>query len=313
VEKRIWAGIVLGMVMSLTGWAAQARGPSDEEMAKMKAAMPAKPQVTPKKSRKLLVFSRSYGYFHTAIPYGKAAFAMMGEKTGAFEAVVSDDIAMFEPEKLSEFDAVLFNNANQEVFMPDEPNQLPAEDYKKAKEREIRLRKSLIEFVKSGKGIAAIHASTNCFRDWDEFAEMMGARFDNHPWEAGSPVTLRVEEPNHPLMAAFKEPYFIIEEETYQHKAPYSRQNVRVLMSVDPARTSVKLDHVSWIHRTDNDFPIVWVKSYGSGRVFYSAIGHQHEHIWNPVILQHFLDGIQFVLGDITAETTPGPKLSTAK
>jgi len=208
---------------------------------------------------------------------------------------------------------VLFNNANQEVFMPDEPNKLTAEDYRKAKEIDGRVKKSLVEFVASGKGFAAIHASSNCFRDWDEYANMLGARFDNHPWEAGSTVTFRIEEPNHPLMQAFKEPYFTVTDEIYQHKAPYSREIVRVLMSIDAARTCVKLDHVSWIHRTDTDFPMAWVKSYGNGRVFYSALGHHHELFWNPVVLQHWLDGLQFVLGDLPADTTPSAKLKAAQ
>jgi len=39
--------------------------------------------------------------------------------------------------------------------------------------------------------------------------------------------------------------------------------------------------------------------------VFYCALGHQHDVFWNPVVLKHLLDGIQYVLGDLEADTTP--------
>ena len=42
---------------------------------------------------------------------------------------------------------------------------------------------------------------------------------------------------------------------------------------------------------------MTWIKNYGQGRVFYNALGHEHELFWNPIVLQHYLDGIQFVLG----------------
>jgi type 1 glutamine amidotransferase len=147
------------------------------------------------------------------------------------------------------------------------------------------------------------------FRDWPEFGNIVGARFDNHPWGAGSTVVLRVEEPEHPLMAAFKERFFIVTDEIYQVTDPYSRQNLRVLLTVDPQRTRTTPEQQKNVHRRDGDFAMTWVKRYGQGRVFYCALGHQHELFWNPIVLQHYLDGIQFALGDLTADTTPSAKL----
>lgn len=290
------------------GFAAE-KGPSEQELAKISSAAPEKARVAPEKPRKLLIFSKSYGYYHTSIPYGQAAFRIMGQKTGAYEPVVSDDIEMFEPDKLAQFDAVLLNNINEDVFAPEDIDKLPLKEYLQAVDKQHRLEKSLADFIRSGKGLVAIHAATNAFLDWYEYGDIIGARFDNHPWLAGSEVTFKVEEPNHPVAAAFSEPTFTITEETYQFKGPYSRDKLRVLLSIDNGRTKVKLDHVSWIHRRDYDFAISWVKSYGKGRVFYCAIGHEHKHFWNPVILQHYLDGIQFALGDLKADTTPSAKL----
>ena len=65
------------------------------------------------------------------------------------------------------------------------------------------------------------------------------------------------------------------------------------------------------IHREDNDFAMSYIKRYGRGRVFYCGLGHMHDLFWNPTVLQHWLDGIQYVLGDLEADATtnrPEPK-----
>jgi len=283
--------------------------PSAEEMVKIRAALPEKPRVAPAQARRLLVFSRSWGYKHSAIPYGAQAVALMGQKTKAFEAVLADDDTMFEPQNLKQFDAILFNNTNNEIFLPENFDKLPAEEQAKARARDEMLKNSLVAFLCGGGGLAVTHAGVASFRQWPEFGNIIGARFDNHPWGAGSTVVLRVEEPSHPLAAAFKEPVFIVTDELYQVTDPYSRDKVRVLVSIDPTRTRITPQQRAAIHRADMDFPMTWVKSYGRGRVFYCALGHQHELFWNPVVLQHYLDGIQFVLGDIEADVTPSAKV----
>jgi type 1 glutamine amidotransferase len=56
----------------------------------------------------------------------------------------------------------------------------------------------------------------------------------------------------------------------------------------------------------DNDYGIVWIKSYGKGRVFNAGIGHRPEFYEMPKMQQMILAAIQFILGDLPADTTPG-------
>jgi len=306
--KYLCATVTCTLLLTAISYAVE-NVPTSDEIAKITAAAPTKPRAVPAKPRTLLVFSRSWGYKHTAIPYGKKALEILGKKTGAFEAVFADDDSMFEPSKLKQFDAVFFNNTNNEIFLPENFTELPATEQDKAKRRDQMLKKSFSNFISSGKGLAVIHAGIATFRQWPEFGDIVGARFDNHPWEAGSTVTLKIDDPSHPVSAAFKSPTFVVTDEVYQLKAPYSRDNVRVLLSIDADKTTIPLNRISAVHRHDNDFAISYVKRYGKGRVFYCALGHHHELFWNPVILQHYLDGIQFVLGDLKADTTPSTKL----
>jgi hypothetical protein len=283
--------------------AAARKEPSAEEVEKITAAAAAAvPAVKAEKPRKLLVFSVAYGYWHSAIPYGKKAVELLGTKTGAFEATVSDDLANFEPERLKEFDAVFFNNTNEEVFLPEDFAKLTGDEKERAAKRDADLKKSLTAWLAGGKGLAVIHAGVACFRKWPEYGDIIGARFDNHPWGAGSTVTLKIDEPAHPLARAFKGRPFTVTDEIYQVKDPYSRERLRVLVSIDAARTNM---NVNGINRKDGDFGMTWVKPYGQGRVFYCALGHEHPLFWNATVLQHFLDGIQFVLGDLKADTAP--------
>jgi type 1 glutamine amidotransferase len=77
---------------------------------------------------------------------------------------------------------------------------------------------------------------------------------------------------------------------------------VRVLLSLDVPNTNMQ---VKWINRKDGDFALAWVRAHGQGRVFYTALGHRTELFWNPAILRFYLDGLQFVLGDLPADAAP--------
>jgi hypothetical protein len=293
---------------TLASRAAEPKGPSDEEIAKIKAACAQlKARVQPKKPRKVLVYSVSHGYFHTAIPYGQAAIPLMGEATGAFDAVVSDDPAMFEPDRLETFDAVVFNNANRDVFRPTNFKDLPAEEKMRIEKRDAHLKASFRNWLAAGRGIVATHAASNMFREWPEFGEILGSRFWNHPWGAGSTVIMKVEDPDHPLCQAFDKQRFPIVDEVYQLNDPYSRDLCRVLVSIDTERTDMEKVRKQ-IRRTDGDFAMTYIKTYKQGRVFYNAWGHMHELFWNPMVLQHWLDGIQYALGDLEADATPSAK-----
>ncbi|MFP4500866.1 MAG: ThuA domain-containing protein [Candidatus Hydrogenedentota bacterium] len=296
--------MALAILTCFTACAADA--PSEEELAKIRDAAPEKPTVQPEQPRQLLVFSLvPTGYVHSAIPYGKAAVQAIAEKTGAFEVTITDDIAVFEPESLARFDAVFFNNANNELFLPPDFNELEDTAKKEALARDARLKQSLAGFIQGGKGVGLLHAALATFREWEEWGDIVGGRFDNHPWN--KEVTLRVDDPDHPLTAAFPEPAFKITDEIYQVTGPYSRETHRVLLSLD--YESAGEANAGEVNREDKDFALAWVKPYGEGRVFYCGLGHYHELFWDPQVLRFLLDGIQFTLGDLDADMTPSAKL----
>jgi len=260
--------------------------PTEEQIARIRAAAPDHAAVRPQQPRRLLVFTACKGFRHSAIECGAAALEIMGQKTGAYAAVVSDDVAMFRAENLRQFDAVCFNNTTGELF--EDPT----------------LRQDLLEFVKNGGGVVGIHAATDCCYQWPEFGALIGGYFDGHPWN--ETVTVKLDEPQHPLNAAFGGRPFEVADEIYQFREPYSRQKLRVLLSLDTTKTDMRKPGIK---RRDGDFALSWVRRYGKGRVFYCALGHREEIFWNPAILRHYLDGIQFALGDLEADAAPSATL----
>ncbi|MBA7609743.1 hypothetical protein ES703_16937 [subsurface metagenome] len=266
--------------------------PSEKEVRQIEEAAPAEATAVPVQPRKLLVFTRHEGFKHSSIPYATRAIELMGQKTGAYEVVVSKDMSSFSPENLAQFDAVFFNNNTQLKF------------------EDPVLRQSLLDFVKGGKGVVGIHAATDNFYNWPEAAEMMGGLFDGHPWNSDGTWAVKIDDPDHPLTAAFQGEGFKINDEIYRTKAPYSRENLRVLLSLDMADTTNL--NAKDVRPSDKDVAISWVRSYGQGRVFYCSLGHNHHLFWNPAVLRHYLDGIQFALGDLAADATPSLDIALA-
>ncbi|MHC4654030.1 MAG: ThuA domain-containing protein [Planctomycetota bacterium] len=265
---------------------------SEQDVQKIEAAMPAKAVAAPKQPRKLLVFNLCKGFKHGSIPHWDKALEIMGKKTGAFEVVVSGDMAMFKAENLKKFDAVCLNNTTRLGFEGPE------------------LRKSLMDFIKGGKGIIGIHAATDNFYKWPEAAKMMGGQFCGHPWGGGGTWAVKIDDAEHPLMTPYKGKGFKVKDEIYRTKPPlYSRDKQRVLMSLDMADEAT--------HKKagpeDTDIGVSWVKDYGKGRLFYCSLGHNNHLTWDPALLGHYLAGIQFALGDFPVDTKPKPLISIGK
>jgi type 1 glutamine amidotransferase len=293
--------IVLAATVPTTAWErVLADRPEDRE--RIERALPARATVEPRRPRHLLIFDLNVNYGgHRSIEYANYAFARMGEITGTYETVIRRDPAVFRPGTLRSFDAVFLNNTVGNLFTDPE------------------LRQSLLEFVLGGGGLLGVHGTSVAFtrwpgahEDWPEFGRMLGARGASHR-ESDEHVFVRLEEPAHPLLRAFGGSPFDYRDEFFRFEDPYSRQRVRVLLSIDTDRTDLEQGRAfGRVVRPDNDYPVAWIRRYGRGRVFYSTIGHNPHVFWDPTLLEFHLDAIQFALGDLDAHAIPSAVLTPA-
>jgi type 1 glutamine amidotransferase len=258
-------------------------------------ASPRQALVTPKKARKLLIIDLcpQGGFYHRTIPYANLALEFMAKNTGAFEPIFNNDLDNLKYPKIKEYDAVFLNSVVGSVFSdPDVIN-------------------GLIRYVREGGGLAAIHGSTFASTDVPEYGELLGAT--TAPHRALEPAMLKIDDPNSPITKQFEGHSITWIDELYHFppSGPYSREKLHVLMSIDIARSGPPAP--SMAVRPDNDYGLVWIRSYGNGRVFNCALGHSVLLFGTPQTAQMILGGIQFVLGDLEADSTPSAKLAAKR
>lgn len=259
---------------------------SAEELANIKAAVPTKATATPKKSRRILVFWRADAILHKGgVPAANQAIQWMGEKTGAYTTEFSRDYAALNPDVLARYDAIVLNSTAHLAIPPE------------AKE-------ALIKFAQRGGGVVGIHAAIDTFKPSPDAAAIIGATFGGHPWHPTGTWAVKLDEPNHPLNRAWAGKNFKMHDELYVMSEPYLRGDRRVLLAMDMSDPSTANpgNEKPERERTDGDFAIAWIKRFGAGRVFYGGFGHLSDPFANPAVLQFYLDGIQYVLGDLTLD-----------
>ncbi|HOA53153.1 MAG TPA: hypothetical protein PKI05_12945, partial [Thermogutta sp.] len=127
IRKFALRTIAAGMFLVANTWALMgvySQVPPHQAAKIREAARQIKVRATPQKPRTVLIWNTPphlmekdphKGY---CIPYGEEAFRAIGEETGAFKPVVSDDLAVFAPENIKQFDAIVLNNASGPWITP---------------------------------------------------------------------------------------------------------------------------------------------------------------------------------------------------
>jgi type 1 glutamine amidotransferase len=177
--------------------------------------------------------------------------------------------------------------------------------------REVELtaqqKADLLSFIKEdGKGFVAAHTATTAFLGWPEFGDVIGGRYDNHPWGTVEAPVIN-EDPKFPATKHFPS-VFTFTDEFYQTR-DFSRANSHVVLRLDTS----KLPPNSEFRRTDGDFPLAWAKMYGKGRVFYSSLGHAAATWDNPDVYHMYFEAIKWALGMTEADITPRPLAAPSK
>ena len=291
----------------------------------MMAALPDKAPARPQKPRKILVLAKASGYVHSSIPLAARTVEEMGRKTGAWTTTASYDSAVIAVDNLRQYDAI-FLASTTGAFL-DDPNDPAATAAR---------RKALLDFVRGGKGLVALHAAIDSYHGsagagpgrgaaspsgpqagprpnpgtWPEFNRMVGAWFKFH-WNDPQHIVVRIDDPKSPLTAPFNGRSFEINDETYTFpQESWSRENVHVLTSIDYSKMSDedKAKEPPATARTDHDYGLSWIRREGNGRVFVEAHGHSERVYAIKPMLEHILAGTQYALGDLPADDSPSVK-----
>lgn len=269
--------------------------PTEHQVQLIQQAAPEKPPAKPAKPRRVLVWGHTWT--HAPNPFAEQALEILGRKTGAFTATVSDDPRLLLGDRLPQFDALVMNNIHErEPFLPENFGQLPPEQKAAAAKFDAAVKESILQYVGSGKGLVGIHAATAALQNWPEYGEMIGGLYGGHIHRE---VVIKIDDPQHPVTACFAGRPWTVRDEIYLFREPYSRDRVHVLLSLDIGQMPDPGK------RPDADYPISWIRRYGEGRVFYTTLGHEAATYWNRLFLEHLLAGVQWAVGDLPGEIPP--------
>lgn len=232
---------------------------------------------------------------HDSTSHALAVIERLGYESGAYDTFIRTDsnIAAMDPKRTTGEPA----SGGPSLRMADAifflgHRDVPVDDQQKAE---------LLKFVHDdGKGFVAAHTALTAWESWPEYGELLGGRYDGHPWNTTA-ATVVNEAADFPATRHFP-PTFVFTDEFYQARL-FSRDKARVLLRVDAA----KLPPQAESHVKDGDMPIVWAKTYGKGRVLYSTFAHDAKTWDDRDVQQMYLEAIKWALGMTDGDVTPRP------
>jgi len=253
----------------------------------------------PAKKKKLLAIGAVKGYQHDSVSHALATIERLGQESGIYDTFIKTDTQLITKQKLTGnaknldyFDAILFYTTGE----------LDMDEQQK---------KDLLSFVgEDGKGFIGVHSATDTFYKWPEYGTLIGGWFKEHPWGVfDAPVV--VEDSNFPGMQGVPQA-FTFKDEIYQIMQ-FSREKTHVIARLDANKLDLSNPRVMPEHRADKDFPVIWAKTYGKGRVYYNTLGHREESWDRKDVQKMYLEAIKWSMGLTQTDITPHvmPAVST--
>ncbi len=214
---------------------------------------------------KILVFSKTAGFRHSSIPFGKTAIQQLGKENG-FAVDTTENAELFTDANLKQYNAVVFLSATGDVL----------NHYQQA---------AFERYIQSGGNYVGIHAATDCEYFWPWYGKLSGAYFKSHP--RNQKAKLIVSDRTHISTSHLPEVWERVDEWYNFKQVP---DHVKVLISID--ETSYQGGE------NGSNHPMAWYHEYDGGRSFYTELGHTNESFSEPFFLQHILGGIKYAIGN---------------
>ena len=213
---------------------------------------------------RILVFSKTSGYHHSAIADGNKALMKLG-KTNGFTVDTTTNAAFIHEDSLKKYAAVVFLNTTGDVL-----NHYQEADFER--------------YIQAGGGFVGIHSATDTEYNWGWYGRLVGGYFNGHP--EVQQATVRVTEQEHAAT----------EHLPNEWKRKDEWYNFR---SLNPdGKVLLTLDEASYKGGTNGaNHPVAWYHDFDGGRAFYTALGHTEESYKDDHFLKHVLGGIQYAVG----------------
>ena len=218
--------------------------------------------------KRVLVVTVTKGFRHgDSIPVIEKTVEELGRTTGAWTTdFVRTDAEMqtkMTAKALQNYDAVVFGSTTGDLPLPD--------------------REAFLQWIKKGHGFLGVHSASDTFHGFPAYLDMIGGEFQTHGKQVW--VIDKADDKNHAAAAPFGAGRLVFDE-IYEFKN-FDKNKVHPLIHMDKHPQTGEAGY----------YPVAWCKNYGTGRVFYTALGHRPE-VWGlPWYKQHVQNGILWTLG----------------
>jgi uncharacterized protein len=256
--------------------------------------------------RRLLFFTKSSGFEHSTIKrkapdmlsHAEQVVTDLGAKHN-FDVNCTKDGGIFTAEKLAAFDAFMFYTTGDLTEPGTDKNPPMSKEGKQA----------FLDLIRAGKGFVGTHSASDTFHspgnkehgparyvqdgeNIDPYIAMLGAEFIVHGAQQKAKMT--VADKDFPGMKAAGDGFEMMEE---WYTLKDHAKNLHVLLIQEPGLKGSMYDRPA--------FPATWAREYGTGRVFYTSMGHREEVWLNPIFQSVLLGGLSWAFGDVKADVTP--------
>jgi type 1 glutamine amidotransferase len=214
----------------------------------------------------ILVVTATLGFRHDSIPTAEQVLANIADEHGAdisYARTEEEVRTRLTPSELENVDAVFFVNTTGE---------LP-----------LTAAQALLEWVRNGGTFVGAHSASDTWHGVPDYLDMLGGEFIGHPPEIAAQVV--VDDRTHPATRSLPPTIQLFEEYYYLGRIDLLR--MRELLSL---RARPEPPHDAGY------FPLAWEKSYGTGRVFYTALGHRADVWQSPWYRAHMSGIVQWAL-----------------
>jgi type 1 glutamine amidotransferase len=230
----------------------------------------------------VMLFTKTNSFRHVeAIPAGVALFTELAEARG-WGVFHTENSAIFNDEQLARFSAVVFHNASGDSLSLDQ-------------------RASFESWLEGGGGWLGVHSAgddSHAYWPW-YMKNLVGAEFTAHilgpQFQQAKVLT---EAPDHPAMRGVPADW-LHTEEWYSWKESPRGKGFTILATVDEeSYTPVQNLFVRQRDLRMGDHPVIWSRCLGTGRVLYSALGHQAEAYAVPEYMQILENALDWVMDE---------------
>lgn len=241
------------------------------------------------KPLRILYLTKSAGFEHSAVKRD-------GDKLGHSERVIekiakemsatytaTKDASLINAANLKNYDVVIFyTSGNLTELGTDKtpamgPNGIA----------------DLKAWVEQGGGLIGYHAASDSFRTEGDgvspYTQLMGAEFAGHGKQFKG--TLKAVDKSHPAMQHFPDGWTELEEwYTFKKLNP----DMHVIAVADAGEERGKQEMYK-----GPSYPFIWCRAEGKGRVYYNALGHREDTVWdNKEFQASIADAIRWASGE---------------